>query len=183
MQIETDRLELRPFTTCDRERLLYYACENQAYHSPWEPIRPDDYYTLDYWQKRLEIARADAEQSGEETRFLLFLKGQTDGPIIGACNLNNIVRLAFQAGYLGYSLGYRYWGQGYMTEGAQAVVDYGFTLLKLHRIMAGYMPMNGRSGHVLRRLGFVVEGYARDYLKINGRWEDHILTALTNPAG
>lgn len=47
--------------------------------------------------------------------------------------------------------------------------------------MANYMPHNQRSGNLLRRLGFVVEGYARDYLLINGRWEDHIQTSLINP--
>ncbi|MBE9234176.1 30S ribosomal protein S5 alanine N-acetyltransferase, partial [Cuspidothrix issatschenkoi LEGE 03284] len=46
---------------------------------------------------------------------------------------------------------------------------------------ANYMPHNRRSAKVLKRLGFVVEGYATDYLMINGQWEDHILTSLTNP--
>jgi ribosomal-protein-alanine N-acetyltransferase len=47
--------------------------------------------------------------------------------------------------------------------------------------MANYMPRNQRSANVLKRLGFVVEGYARNYLLINNHWEDHILTSLTNP--
>jgi ribosomal-protein-alanine N-acetyltransferase len=38
-----------------------------------------------------------------------------------------------------------------------------------------------RSGRLLGRLGFVIEGYARDYLLVNGRWEDHVLTSLINP--
>jgi ribosomal-protein-alanine N-acetyltransferase len=56
-----------------------------------------------------------------------------------------------------------------------------FGELGFHRIMANYLPHNERSGRLLRRLGFVVEGYARDYLYIHGAWRDHILTALTNP--
>jgi ribosomal-protein-alanine N-acetyltransferase len=48
--------------------------------------------------------------------------------------------------------------------------------------MANYVPTNERSGRLLRRLGFVVEGYARDYLFIGGRFQDHVLTALTNGA-
>jgi ribosomal-protein-alanine N-acetyltransferase len=46
--------------------------------------------------------------------------------------------------------------------------------------MANYIPVNERSGRLLRRLGFTVEGYARDYLLIAGKWEDHVLTALAN---
>jgi ribosomal-protein-alanine N-acetyltransferase len=67
-----------------------------------------------------------------------------------------------------------------MRESLQASISYVFSELRLHRIMANYMPFNRRSGGLLRRLGFVVEGYARDYLQINGAWEDHVLTSLTN---
>ena len=68
-----------------------------------------------------------------------------------------------------------------MTEAVNAVVEYGFKDKNLHRIMANYIPSNVRSGNLLRRLGFTVEGYARDYLYLNGKWEDHILTSKTNP--
>jgi len=50
----------------------------------------------------------------------------------------------------------------------------------IHRIQANYLPINERSGFLLKRLGFVIEGYARDYLFINGKWSDHILTSITN---
>jgi ribosomal-protein-alanine N-acetyltransferase len=60
-------------------------------------------------------------------------------------------------------------------------VAHAFGALGLHRMMASYMPRNRRSGTVLRRAGFVVEGYARAYLMINGRWEDHLMTAIVNP--
>jgi ribosomal-protein-alanine N-acetyltransferase len=68
-----------------------------------------------------------------------------------------------------------------MTEALSIAINYVFEELNLHRIMANYMPHNRRSGNVLKRLGFVVEGYARDYLMINGKWEDHIFTSLINP--
>ena len=67
-----------------------------------------------------------------------------------------------------------------MYEALTAAIDYVFTDLKLHRIMANYIPVNERSARLLRRLGFTVEGYARDYLFIAGEWRDHILTSLTN---
>ena len=63
----------------------------------------------------------------------------------------------------------------------RGIIAFAFGPLNLHRIRACYLPTNARSGAVLRRLGFVVEGYARDYLLIDGRWQDQILTSLINP--
>jgi [ribosomal protein S5]-alanine N-acetyltransferase len=67
-----------------------------------------------------------------------------------------------------------------MFEALTAAIAFAFDVLRLHRIMANYIPGNERSGKLLRRLGFNMEGYARDYLLIDGEWRDHILTALTN---
>ena len=89
----------------------------------------------------------------------------------------------FKACDLGYAIDQAHEGQGLMQEVVAAGIDYLFRERGLHRIMASYMPANRRSGALLARLGFEQEGYARDYLMINGRWEDHILTALLNPAG
>ncbi len=72
-------------------------------------------------------------------------------------------------------------GQGYMTEALREVVRFSFQDFGLHRLMAGYMPRNLGSGRVLEKLGFEKEGQAKDFLFIAGTWEDHILTALTNP--
>jgi [ribosomal protein S5]-alanine N-acetyltransferase len=69
-----------------------------------------------------------------------------------------------------------------MFEALTVVIAYAFNDMGLHRIMANYIPTNERSGRLLRRLGFVVEGYARDYLFLAGNWQDHILTSLINPA-
>ena len=67
-----------------------------------------------------------------------------------------------------------------MTEALSAAIDFMFTERNIHRVMANYIPVNEKSGKVLRRLGFTVEGYARDYLYLDGQWKDHILTSLTN---
>jgi ribosomal-protein-alanine N-acetyltransferase len=71
-------------------------------------------------------------------------------------------------------------GKGLMFEALREAIRYVFVEKRLHRIMANYMPSNVRSANLLKKLGFVEEGYAKEYLLINGRWEDHILTALTN---
>jgi len=104
-----------------------------------------------------------------------------DDALLGWANLSEIVRGVFQACYLGYSLAAAVQGRGYMTEALHEVIRFAFEDLGLHRIMANYMPRNARSAAVLQRIGFTIEGSARDYLYIAGRWEDHILTSLTNP--
>ena len=101
--------------------------------------------------------------------------------LVGVCNFTNIVRGAFQACTLGYSLSADAQGKGLMYEALTAAIAYMFEIENLHRIMANYVPENRRSADLLRRLGFEIEGHARDYLHINGAWRDHILTAKTNP--
>ena len=102
--------------------------------------------------------------------------------MVGAVSFADIVRGPYQGCKLGDGLAVASEGKGLMTEALECAIPYAFDALELHRITAGYMPHNRRSADVLRRLGFVVEGYARDYLKINGRWGNHILTALVNPS-
>jgi len=67
-----------------------------------------------------------------------------------------------------------------MHEVLIATIDYMFQSQSLHRIMANYMPHNHRSEKLLKRLGFTKEGIAKSYLKINGSWQDHVLTSLVN---
>jgi [ribosomal protein S5]-alanine N-acetyltransferase len=94
---------------------------------------------------------------------------------------SNIIRSVFQASHLGYKLAEHAQHHGYMTEAARAGIEFAFGILRLHRIMANYLPHNHRSGAVLNRLGFKSEGFAEAYLFINGKWQDHVLTSLVNP--
>lgn len=104
--------------------------------------------------------------------------GGRGGPIVGIINVSQIVRGAFQAAVIGYSLDGCAEGRGLMTEALEAVIDYAFDGLELHRLMANYRPENTRSAAVLERLGFIKEGYAKEYLFIDGAWRDHVLTSL-----
>jgi [ribosomal protein S5]-alanine N-acetyltransferase len=91
------------------------------------------------------------------------------------------VRGPFQACYMSYRISEEYEGLGYVKESVASVVEHAFIALNLHRIMANYVPTNERSAAVLRRTGFTVEGRARDYLRLNGEWRDHVLTSRINP--
>ena len=68
---------------------------------------------------------------------------------------------------------------GLMTEAVGTTLPFVFDTLDLHRIHAAFLPNNTASRRVLEKNGFVEEGYAQNYLQIDGRWEDHVLFGLT----
>lgn len=151
---------------------------NQRHLAPWSPIRTTDYFSTAQIRRRLEI-QASAFDAGLAMHFaLLSADGQQ---MIGACNFSGIIRGAFQACYLGYHIDQAQQGQGLMQEALETGIGYMFKAQNLHRIMANYIPGNERSARLLERLGFEQEGYAKAYLNIAGRWQDHVLTSLVNP--
>ncbi|MGN6319431.1 GNAT family N-acetyltransferase [Trinickia sp.] len=178
-RLVTDRLTLEPINVDFAYRVLDYHRDNRAHLQPWEPLRRAEFFTLDAMTARLRTM-ADCIATGEALHWVMF-EGDFD-VVIGECNFTNIVRGPFLACHLGYSIDHRREGKGLMREGLTAAIDYMFERVGLHRIMASYRPENLRSERLLRALGFEREGYARDYLKINGAWADHVLTSLINPA-
>lgn len=179
LPLRTERTLLRVAEPEDVAELLAFHTRNFAHLAPNSPRRPEPFLTEAHWQHAITRDREDFA-AGRSARLLLCL---TPNPqrIIGAVNLNNITRGAAQYADLGYALDAEMQGQGLMQEAVRAAIAFAFGPLNLHRIRACYLPTNERSGAVLRRLGFVVEGYARDYLFIDGRWQDQILTSLINP--
>lgn len=178
--IETERLLLRPPRPADIPALIRYYSENREHLTPWEPAWPEGFLTERFWQAQVAHQEEQA-RAGNALRLLVFKRGDKRR-VIGSVNFTAIQRGALQGCVLGYSLAEAEQGNGYMTEALRAAVDHVFKELRLHRVMANYIPRNQRSGRLLGRLGFVIEGYARDYLQVNGRWEDHVLTSLINPA-
>ncbi|ARV59687.1 alanine acetyltransferase [Nostocales cyanobacterium HT-58-2] len=176
--ITTERLLLRIGTEDDIPAILKFYRENKAYFTPFCPLWSDNFFTEDYWQNQVENNYLEFIN---DISLRLFIFYKTDQQIIiGFINFSNFVRRSAQYCNVGYGLAESEQRKGYMTEALQAAISYVFQELKMHRIMANYMPHNQRSGNVLKKLGFVVEGYARDYLLINGKWQDHILTSITN---
>jgi [ribosomal protein S5]-alanine N-acetyltransferase len=178
--IDTERLLLRPPRAGDIPALIRYYKENREHLTPWEPAWPEGFLTERFWQSQLAQIEEQA-RAGTALR-LVVLKRADRRKLIGSINFTAIQRGALLACVLGYSLAEKEQGNGYMTEALRAAIDHVFRQLALHRVMANYIPRNVRSGRLLGRLGFVIEGYARDYMLVNGRWEDHVLTALINPA-
>lgn len=172
--ISTERLVLRPVELAHAEALLAYYTVNRDHLQRWEPSREAWFYSVG--AQRLRIADMQSRMAGDQALNLLIFR-QADDALIGMCNFANFVRGAFQACHLGFSLAAEAEGQGYMTEPLAAAIDYVFEHAGMHRVMANYRPENLRSGALLARLGFEIEGRARDYLLIDGAWRDHVLTA------
>jgi len=101
-----------------------------------------------------------------------------DRAVAGVLNLSEIVRGAFDSAYLGYYALAPLAGAGYMTEAMVLVLDTVFFELGLHRIEANVQPVNARSLALVRRIGFTREGYSRRYVKVRGRWRDHVRFAM-----
>jgi ribosomal-protein-alanine N-acetyltransferase len=180
--IETGRLLLMGPAPEHAQPLRDYMARNREHFAPYLPPLPDDLHTLEFWHERLAAWREESA-ADQSLRLLLLDRGGRDRTVIGDCAFTNIVRGPFQACHLGYKLDREFVGRGLMREALGAAITHAFAAqgLKLHRIMANYQPTNERSGRLLRKLGFTIEGYARDYLFLNGGWRDHILTSLVNP--
>jgi ribosomal-protein-alanine N-acetyltransferase len=101
-----------------------------------------------------------------------------DHALAGVFNFSEIVRGAFHSAYLGYYAFVPHAGGGCMSDGLALALDFAFRTLKLHRIEVNAQPENARSLALVRRAGFTPEGYSRRYLKIAGRWRDHVRLAL-----
>ena len=157
-----------------------YRHRNAAHLGPWEPARSQEHEALDLACRDAAQRAWQAFLDGTGVHFMAL--DPDSGRMLAACNFSKIVRGAFQACHLGYSVDAACEGQGLMHEVVQAGIAHMFDQLGLHRIMANHMPLNTRSAALLRRLGFEREGYARAYLLIAGRWQDMVLNSLVNPA-
>jgi ribosomal-protein-alanine N-acetyltransferase len=113
------------------------------------------------------------KRSRRETSVCFLICRVADRRIVGTINLSQIFMGPFRSAYLGYYIGRPYAGQGYMTEAMQLMLRHSFTRLKLHRLEANVQPSNQTSIALIKRAGFVREGYSPRYLKIAGRWRDH----------
>lgn len=179
VQIETERLTLRLGRPDDAEAMARFFVENKDHLHPFVPPRGKEQLEADYWRREF-LLRDTLYREDRGAKLLLFLNEKPQ-QVAGACNFNDIIRGAFHACNLGYSLAADCEGRGLMTEALRAAIPFAFDELRLHRIQANYMPHNDRSARILEGLGFVKEGLARNYLYIHNAWQDHVLTSLTNP--
>jgi ribosomal-protein-alanine N-acetyltransferase len=146
----------------DEREFLALNRQSRPFHQPWitPPRTP-----VQFAQYLARCRRSD---------FIgLLLRRRSDDGLLGAVELSQIARGAFQSAYLGYHIGAPFARDGYMREGLGLVLDYAFRQLRLHRLEANIQPENIASIALVKTLGFHREGYSPRYLKLNGRWRDH----------
>jgi [ribosomal protein S5]-alanine N-acetyltransferase len=161
------RVRLAPPKEHDRPAFVTGWTASRTLHDGW--IEPADPGTA--FDRLLARNRTETDRS-------MLVRRRYDDAICGVYNVSQIFRGPFRSAYLGYYALEPHAGQGYMREGMLLLLRYAFGELGLHRLQANVQPENHRSIALIRSTGFTEEGYARRYLKINGRWRDHLMFAV-----
>ena len=173
--IHGQKVVLRAPTPADYPEWVQLRFESRRFLAPWEPVWPADELTRLGYRRRIKRYQREIRE-GTGYPFFIF---RTDEPaLIGGLTLSHVQRGVTQSAALGYWMGERYARQGYMTDAVRAVVAYAFDTLRLHRVEAACLPHNVASIGLLEKTGFTREGYARSFLCIDGRWQDHLLFAI-----
>ena len=173
--IRASRVVLRAPILNDHAQWARLREESRSFLSPWEPVWPADDLTKVAFRRRIRRYQREI-RNGTGYPFLIFsADGET---LLGGLTLAHIQRGVTQSAVLGYWMGAPHAGKGLMAAAVRAAVEYAFDTLHLNRVEAACLPHNAASIRLLEKVGFTREGYARKYLCIDGRWQDHILFGL-----
>ncbi|HEY1259146.1 MAG TPA: GNAT family protein [Stellaceae bacterium] len=173
-RLSGERVFLRLPERGDYEAWASLRAGSRNFLVPWEPIWPPD--ALSRANFRARIARYTEDwRTDQAYNFFIFAH---DEALVGGIGLSNVRRGVSETASLGYWVGEPHARQGYMTAALPLVLDFAFERLRLHRVEAACLPTNVPSRALLMRAGFQQEGYARQYLCIEGKWQDHLLFAI-----
>ena len=149
---------------------------NRSHIEPWEPARPDNFYTSNY-QRFVLTAEQQLFLNNQAVRYYLFEKSNTH-KIIGSINFYHIQGSPHNTCKLGYKLASSMLHKGYATEAISFLIPRIFHEYNLYRIEADIMIDNLPSIRLIERLNFHLEGVTRGGFDVNGRREDHLKYSL-----
>jgi ribosomal-protein-alanine N-acetyltransferase len=172
--IEGEGVILRQPQVSDYPEWAALREKSRRFLEPWEPIWPADDLTRGAFRRRL---KRYVEDQRSDQAYSFFIFRNNDDVLVGGITLSNVRRGVAQAGSIGYWMGQPYARRGLMSMALRVLIPFSFATLRLHRLEAACIPTNVASIRLLEKSGFQREGYARQYLCINGRWEDHLLYA------
>jgi ribosomal-protein-alanine N-acetyltransferase len=163
-------VHVRPVARVDRDAFIDAAMSSRRLHGRWVRA-PSNVAEFAAYVRRYASRKRLPTHRG-------LLAVLDDGTPVGVFNFSNIVMGSFRSAYLGYYGMASHTGRGLMTQAFAQVLDYAFGTLGLHRVEANVQPTNARSIALVERVGFTREGYSRRYIKISGRWRDHVRFAM-----
>jgi RimJ/RimL family protein N-acetyltransferase len=175
IRLATERLILRPYEATDWPAVLAYQSD---------PL----YLRYYHWTERTEQdVRAfvqrfiDQQHDRPRLRYAFAVTLRPDGRLIGNCNIR-MSGIDACEGEIGYEFAPEYWGRGYATEAARAVVAFGFDELRLHRVASYCVADNAGSARVMEKLGMTCEGRLRENEFYKGRYWDTLLYGILEEA-
>ncbi len=171
-----DPLLLRSPQVHDHEQWAGLRADSRQHLIKWENDWTDKDVAMSAFRRRLRVWE---RQRRLATGLSLFAFRMDGDALIGGVTLSHIRYGASQSGTLGYWVGEGFLRRGYGQIMVDETVRHAFESIGLNRIEAACQPENEASARLLAGLGFVREGRARDYLRINGVWRDHDVYALT----
>jgi [ribosomal protein S5]-alanine N-acetyltransferase len=169
--VYTDHLILREYQATDFTGVHAYASAPETVNfMTWGPNTPED--THKFIQLAISHQRADPRR---DFQFIVAL--QTNNQIIGGCGIH-IRRPENRGAEFGYAFHRDFWGQGYGTEAAAALLKFGFEKLNIHRIAATCDPRNVGSARIMEKNDMRKEAHFRQHLWQRGEWRDSYLYAI-----
>ncbi|HHL43797.1 MAG TPA: N-acetyltransferase [Hellea balneolensis] len=165
---------LRAPKWADFEAWVNLRRENRAHLTPWEPSWNEKSFTRYAYRSKLAKFKSLISQ---DRVYPYYVFRREDHQLLGACNLTGVKRGSMQSAEIGYWIGEAYSRQGFARAAVGAVLRFAFEDIGLHRIVAAVREDNVASINLLQQMGFVSEGVARGYLKIDGKWQDHLIYA------
>ena len=168
---------LRNLNLDDADELAAVRARERERLAPYEPEREESFFTPEGQREELRMLIA-AHASGLAYPFGIV----ADGRLVGGLTLTGVVRRAFMSCSVGYWMAGSHTGRGLATQALQEATDYAFDRLGLHRVEAATLVDNVASQRVLAKVGFERYGVAPQFLRIAGRWQDHVLHQRLAPA-
>jgi len=179
VRLDAKRVVLRAPRATDIAELRSLLIRNAEHLRPWSPSPPPGTNPAGFTELGRSIARHRRDwKAGSGYVFVMQLRTPSE-PIVGRIALTSVTRGPFQSAQLGYWMDAGHVRRGLMSEAVDVTLAFAFERLGLHRLQAAVMPTNHASRAILHKRGFREEGYAERYLRIAGKWEDHVLYGLT----
>lgn len=173
-ELETERLRLRPFTLDDAPAVQAMLSDPQVSGTLMDIVHP---FTVSDAQEMIAASQDEALR-GMAYRF--GIERKSDHLLVGYCDIE--IHRAHERGEIAFWLGRPYWWQGYATEAARKLVEFGFDTLKLYRVYAHCLVRNEASAKVLQKAGLLHEGVHRQAAPVDDHFEDVAFYGLTQPA-